>query len=529
MQRSAHGAEGRRDYAGAIKAYEQFVRDERGNLHVPQAEQELARLRGAKARFESEQYQGAIRLARAAQEREDLDEIAKQCEVALRYRPEDGDALKLLATVKPYLWVTASPTSGEDQFVVRTVRASSASSRRTAEATLTGRTTNGEGFHADVYIDGRKVGVTPLRWPQVDRGRTYRVSVRAAKLHAPAQEVQIARFGRVPVHFDLKESALPPGFEKAFMLPDSDKDQHGNPVVTRGHDRGRSPHRGPGSAEGKCDPQTGWPYEIWLQRELQAEVEETEEYEVDVQKGLFFKRTVKEKRTRLVRRTKPVLLRMELVLIPAGEFMMGSENGFSYEKPVHKVRITQAFYVGKYEVTQAQYEAIAEENPSRFKGPANPVHSVSWNECAAFCKTLSDRAGVAVVLPTEAQWEYASRAGTRTRFSFGDSESQLRDYAWYSDNSGGKTHPAGQKRPNPWGLYDMHGNVWEWCVDGMRSYSSSSQTDPRGSGSGQRVFRGGSWRDEARYVRSANRDVYGRTYANSIFGFRVLCVFPLGR
>jgi len=235
---------------------------------------------------------------------------------------------------------------------------------------------------------------------------------------------------------------------------------------------------------------------------------------------------------------------MEFVLIPAGEFMMGSPSGESGrdgdEGPVHKVRITQAFYMGKYEVTQAQWQQVTGTSPWSGKGYAkpNPRHAVSyvsWNDCQGFLGKLKSNTGVGVfALPTEAQWEYACRSGTRTRFSFGDSESQLGDYAWYDGNAHSKgedyAHGVGMKRANPWGLYDMHGNVWEWCFDGKRSYSASSETDPRGSQSGSRVLRGGSWDNSARRVRSAYRYVNFPSYSfNYFFGFRVLSVVPLGR
>ncbi|MCD6405841.1 MAG: SUMF1/EgtB/PvdO family nonheme iron enzyme, partial [Planctomycetes bacterium] len=152
---------------------------------------------------------------------------------------------------------------------------------------------------------------------------------------------------------------------------------------------------------------------------------------------------------------------IEMVFIPAGEFMMGSPSGESGRKSnekQHRVMITKAFYLGKYEVTQGQWQKVMGSNPSWFKGDRNPVECLSWNDCRKFV-------GKAVLrLPTEAEWEYACRAGSNTRFSFSDSDSQLGSYAWYGGNSGSKTHPVGGKRPNGWGLYDMHGNVYEWCT-----------------------------------------------------------------
>jgi len=190
---------------------------------------------------------------------------------------------------------------------------------------------------------------------------------------------------------------------------------------------------------------------------------------------------------------------MKLVLIPAGKFMMGSpkeeKDRFDNEGPQREVTLTKPFYMGVYEVTQAQYEAVMGANPSRYKGPTNPVESVSWDEAAEFSKKLSEKAGRAVRLPTEAEWEYACRAGTQTAFSFGDDPLALGDYAWHGRNSGDTTHPVGQKKPNAWGLFDMLGNVQEWCADWKGdSFGKGPSKDPSGPATGElRVQRGGSY------------------------------------
>jgi formylglycine-generating enzyme required for sulfatase activity len=212
---------------------------------------------------------------------------------------------------------------------------------------------------------------------------------------------------------------------------------------------------------------------------------------------------------------------MDFKLIPAGTFIMGERD-----KP-HEVTLTQPFKMGVHEVTQAQYQQVMGNNPSEFKGANNPVEMVSWEDAVKFCRKLSalpaeKAAGNVYRLPTEAEWEYACRAGTTTKYSFGDDESDLADYAWYGDNSGSKTHPAGVKQPNAWGLYDMHGNVWEWCQDWYGDYSSGAVRDPTGPSSGSsRVIRGGSWSFTAEFCRSASRDWYLPSSRNYSFGFRV--------
>jgi formylglycine-generating enzyme required for sulfatase activity len=218
---------------------------------------------------------------------------------------------------------------------------------------------------------------------------------------------------------------------------------------------------------------------------------------------------------------------MTLVLIRPGTFVIGSpdsEEGHDEdEDPQHEVTISKPFYMGVTEVTQAQYKAVTGTDPSKFDGPTNPVEMVSWEDAMDFCRTLSERTGKDVRLPTEAEWEYACRAGTGTRFSFGDSESALAEYAWCETNSNDRTHPVGRKNPNAWGLYDMHGNVLEWCADWYGKYPNGASTDPRGPASGRfRVLHGGSWYHPADKCRAANRFGGGSDYRVPIFGFRVV-------
>jgi len=201
-------------------------------------------------------------------------------------------------------------------------------------------------------------------------------------------------------------------------------------------------------------------------------------------------------------------VKMEFVLIRPGTFTMGCEKGqASDEKPAHEVTITKPFYIGKFEVTQEQWKAVMGENPSHFAGDKNPVERVSWPDCQTFLRKLAEKVpGQTFRLPTEAEWEYACRAGSVSEYCYGDDDRVLGDYAWYGGNSAGETHPVGQKKPNAWGLYDMHGNVWEWCSDWYGSYKAEEQKDPAGPADAQgRVLRGGSWNYGPVYCRSAGR------------------------
>jgi formylglycine-generating enzyme required for sulfatase activity/predicted Ser/Thr protein kinase len=227
-------------------------------------------------------------------------------------------------------------------------------------------------------------------------------------------------------------------------------------------------------------------------------------------------------------------VKLELVLIPAGEFLMGSPDSDNdathFEKPQHRVRITKPFYLGKCPVTQEQWDAVMGSNTSSFKGPKNPVETVSSDDCQQFLGKLNAKSaagGGKFQLPTEAQWEYACRAGSKTKYCFGDDTSKLGEYAWYEANSGGKTHPVGEKKPNAWGLYDMHGNVWEWCQDwfDVGYYAKSPVDDPTGAAGGSsRVGRGGCWGYPAERCRSAHRDGGLPGFRHSYLGLRVALV-----
>ena len=230
--------------------------------------------------------------------------------------------------------------------------------------------------------------------------------------------------------------------------------------------------------------------------------------------------------------------RSSLVWIPPGEFTMGSLLGEmgrdSNEGPQRNVTITGGFWMGRYEVTQAEYTSVMGNNPSYFKGDSRlPVESLTWFQVMDYCANLNaqERAagrlpqGYAYRLPTEAEWEYACRAGTSSRFSFGDDLEylQLGDFAWFSGNSGSTSHPVGERRPNPWGLCDMTGNVWERCQDWYALYDGPSAVDPTGPASGSdRVYRGGGWDVEPRLCRSAMRGKSAPSDQNWLLGFRVV-------
>ncbi len=206
---------------------------------------------------------------------------------------------------------------------------------------------------------------------------------------------------------------------------------------------------------------------------------------------------------------------MDMVSIPPGQFIMGSNDGPIDAKPAHQVKV-DGFFMDQYEVTQEVYQGVTGTNPSRRKHPKNPVEQVTWSAAARFCNVRSLREGLKPCydtnrwtcdfsangyrLPTEAEWEYACRSGSTTAFYFGDSPEELKSFAWFEGNAQSKPHPAAQRKPNAWGLYDMAGNVWEWCNDfyGAKYYRESPQDNPRGPAQGEkRVLRGGAWSSSA--------------------------------
>jgi formylglycine-generating enzyme required for sulfatase activity len=221
---------------------------------------------------------------------------------------------------------------------------------------------------------------------------------------------------------------------------------------------------------------------------------------------------------------------MQFVRIPSGSFQMGSESGQEDEVPVHEVQISEPFYIGVMEVTQQQWTQVMGTNPSRFEEPFHPVEEVSWFDAQAFLDSLNAREDVELYrLPTEAEWEYAARGGAQTPFSFGASTDSLRAHAWFNANADAHTWPAGRKKPNPFGLHDVYGNVWEWVQDAYSPlfYRFSPTVDPKNDAdSNARIIRGGGWPSVKKDMRAANRAwTRGETGSRAI-GFRVVREIP---
>jgi formylglycine-generating enzyme required for sulfatase activity len=238
--------------------------------------------------------------------------------------------------------------------------------------------------------------------------------------------------------------------------------------------------------------------------------------------------------------------RQEFVSITPGkegfppEFDMGRSGGEAAERPVHAVKLKDAIQVSKYEVPQNLWQAVMGKNPSRWKGVRNSVERVSFDEAVEFCAKLTDLARNAkliedsqvVRLPSEAEWEYFARAGTSTAYSFGNDPKDLAEYGWYTGNAAGNDPAVGAKKPNPWGLYDIHGYVWEWCQDAWHPTYEGAPSDGRawmdGGEATRRVLRGGSWKDEAKACTSFTRRSEPREYRDEAVGFR--CVLaPVSR
>ena len=218
---------------------------------------------------------------------------------------------------------------------------------------------------------------------------------------------------------------------------------------------------------------------------------------------------------------------IEMVRVEAGTFTMGAtpemKDPWDDEKPTHQVTLTNDYYIGKYEVTQALWKAVMGKNPSKFKGDNLPVEQVNWKDCQEFLSKLNNTTGKKFRLPTEAEWEYAARGGKKSRGYQYSGSNNISDVAWYEDNSGSKTHTVGSKQANELGIYDMSGNVWEWCHDWKGSYSSSSQVNPIGANSvSRRVIRGGNWLNYAGHCCSSCRSFGASDIGMNSLGLRLV-------
>lgn len=212
-------------------------------------------------------------------------------------------------------------------------------------------------------------------------------------------------------------------------------------------------------------------------------------------------------------------------------FVMGTSDGAAQEKPARTITLKEPFAIGTYEVTQELYHVVMGDNPSRWKGPRNSVEMTDWKQAVEFCRKLTKelrtrkliKASEEVRLPTEAEWEYACRAGTTGPYSFGTDVARLKEYAWYKDNSKGYDPPVGAKKANPWGLYDMHGYVFEWCADSWHPNYTDAPADGsvwKGGKGGYRVIRGGAWSAPAGAARSAARQGVPENTRSDAIGFR---------
>jgi formylglycine-generating enzyme required for sulfatase activity len=210
--------------------------------------------------------------------------------------------------------------------------------------------------------------------------------------------------------------------------------------------------------------------------------------------------------------------------VPRGSFMMGSYQGFPLELPVHYEEIRRDFFLGVYPVTQRLWQTVNGNNPATFQmGDAWPIENIDWHDACEFCRKFGSLIGETVRLPMEAEWEYACRAGSTTEYFWGSESRSAREYAWFDINSIDSTQPVGTKNANPWGLYDMAGNVWEWCVDLWRdNYAAEPDETKSSDGMNSRVIRGGAWDMDVFRCRSAYRSCEGEYISSKKIGLRLL-------
>jgi len=282
-------------------------------------------------------------------------------------------------------------------------------------------------------------------------------------------------------------------------------------------------------------PNCAWEFEYYFD-ELSIEEKERYKDRFKIWNGIYTKLTAFEKGliASKVTTIKKFSFEPEMVHIKRGSFMMGSDENKD-EKPIHQVTIDHDFEIGKYPVTFEEYDYYCDEvgikkvNDKGWGRGKQPVINVSWHDAKNYTKWLSQKTGKNYRLPTEAEWEYVARAGTITKWSFGDNENDLKEYAWYYENSNDKTHQVGTKRANPWGVYDIYGNVWEWCEDW---YLDSYNNTPKDSSANhyqnknRKVLRGGSWYDNASLTRSTVRFRSIPAYRSGFVGFRLQRTLP---
>jgi formylglycine-generating enzyme required for sulfatase activity/TolB-like protein len=373
----------------------------------------------------------------------------------------------------------------------------------------------------EIKIDNQSVGKSPISSKELTPGG-YKVSVSDEQYYIVWENVEIARGQKKNI--TLKPEPIEGG------LKVSAKDKQGNALSAKVEVDGKSFGTTPCSGKllvGKHSVETS--FEGYSSKD-EVVIKERDTEKLDV--------VLNKKRNK----TSSGSSNIEMVEIQAGSFMMGSpsnEKNRNSDEKKHKVTIRKSFLMSKTEVTQKQWQAVMGNNPSYCIGDDNPVERVSWFNCVKFCNKLSEKEGLEPVyningnnvtwdkskrgyrLPTEAEWEYACRAGTTTRFNTGNSDSDLKRAGWFKDNSGRKSHPVAQKTPNSYGLYDMHGNVWEWCWDWFGSYGGDITADPVGASSGSyRVFRGGAWYNDAQRCRSAYRNNDSPNNSYHSVGFR---------
>jgi formylglycine-generating enzyme required for sulfatase activity len=379
---------------------------------------------------------------------------------------------------------------------------------------------------AKVFVDGRPVGVTPLKDFSLPPGE-HIVSVDQKGYDSYTKRVQVEKGRTLSLYVYLDESG--PAKARLFVetVPKDAKVRVLNiePVFQQGM----------ALAPGRCHVEIS--AEGYGTKKLWVILEAGEDQRLDIRlkARAAIAPTQPEATVQAQKKRVSNSLGMEFVYIEPGTFMMGSpagEKGRDSDEKQHRVTLTKGFYMQTTEVTQGQWKAVMANNPSHFKqcGDDCPVEKVSWEDVQKFIRKLNQKEGATKYrLPTEAQWEYAARAGSNTAFANGDMKEtgcgrdpHLWEMGWYCGNSGKRTHSVAQKKPNAWGLYDMHGNVWEWCQDWYGAYPSGSVTDPEGPPSGvSRVLRGGSWNNNARYCRSANRNRNKPGNRNNNLGFRL--------